>query len=568
MLIKNSESADLSNLLNTALNNLDYPSNRINSYVFLVEEALTVWREELDPDSELSFTRTDRGNDAFFEFTVKERKLDPFAKDAIINYEKPIRTMYDRLLSGIGTELRYSYRKGVNRITLRLPKTDIRDTLFRRLAISSILPCCFQHLVTCVVSNVGIIILGFLSSEAMSGVSFASQIVLIHTLFIQVAVGAVNSILSQFWGKRKGSSAIYAMWIAVAASTAVCFIEFIVCFFFPQQLIGLYTNIPELIQEGAAFLRIASVSFLFNSFCSIFYAFLRVTNQGAVATRIVLYSCVLNIAVNLLLVFGLFGLPKLGTVGSGIAMTVGVLFQFILCLARYIKIKPSFYNSGDEINSSHIIKTFFKNALPIFMQTSVYLVGVNFIAAAIGRIDAEIIAAYSLVNNVFSYIFSVKDACGEATGILAGLQLGRKHFEEAKYENSLLRKLALKLSFASVLTMFVTVFLLQFLPIKLDDASKQYLLPLSVFFGINGMFGFQNVVSTNAMFAGGIARPVFFIDAANALFVSVPISLLSIKLNCFAPMLLLFLCKIDETVTFIPKLLAARQGKWLRNIVE
>ena len=568
MLIKNCESLDLSNLLHTALENLDYPSKRINNYVFLIEEALAQWREELDADSELTFTRADRGNDAVFEFSVSGPPCDPFAKDAIINYEKPIRTMYDRLLSGIGTELRYSYRKGVNKITLRLPKTDVRDTLFRRLALSSFFPFALQALIINFASNIGIIVLGFLSAKAMSGVAFASQIVLIHSMLIGAATGSVNSILSQLWGKRKGSSAIYAMWVTVAFSTLICLVEFFVCFFLPKQMIGLYTNLPALIEEGAAYLKIASISFLFNSFCNVFYAFLRVTNQGKVVTKIVLAGCLLNLTLNLLLVFGFFGLPKLGAAGSGVAMTAGVLLQFVLGLLYYRKIRSSFFNASDEIDRKHIIQVFFKNAVPIFLQVAIYLVGTNFVAAAIGRVNEDVIAAYSFVVAINSYLLCMKNGCQDTSGILSGLQLGRNHFEDAKYEHDLLCRYAVYVGIVMVVLLSAIVFLGQLLPVDLDDAARRYLIPITLAIAINNVFGLQNVTNNAALYAGGQARTIFCIDGANSLLLALPLALLSINLNCFAPVLLIFLAKMDELVTFVPKMLAAKRGKWLKNIVE
>ena len=561
MQIKNCESDDLSNLIYEALNNLNYPSERINHYVLLIEEALMTWKAKLSGESELSFTRSDRGNDAVFEISVKGEKCDPFAEDVIIHYEKPIRTMYDRLLSGIGAELRYSYRRGVNKITLRLPKSDIRDTLFRRTAMSSFVPFALQALIINIVSNMGIIILGFLSSDAMSGVSFASQIVLIHTMLISAATGSVNSILSQFWGRRKGSSAIYAMWVAVFFSTAICLLEFVVCFFFPQQLIGLCTNIPELIREGAAYLKIASFSFLFNSFCNVFYAFLRVTNQSRTVTKIVLAGCVVNFALNLLLVFGRLGLPRLGAAGSGIAMTAGILVQTVLCVIYYIRIKPSYFNAADEIDRPHIIRVFFKNALPIYLQHAIFLVGANFTAAAVGHIDADVIAAYSFANAVNAHLLCAKDAGQNVSGILSGLQLGRNRFEDAKYEHTLLNKLAVKLGVVVALLMFVVIFLSRFLPLNLSAAARQHLFPVALALAVNDMFALQNVVNNAALYAGGEARSIFYIDAVNSLLLAVPFSLISIEFNCFAPVLVIFLINLDEELTFFPKMLAAKKGK-------
>ena len=119
-----------------------------------------------------------------------------------------------------------------------------------------------------------------------------------------------------------------------------------------------------------------------------------------------------------------------------------------------------------------------------------------------------------------------------------------------------------------MLALIAIVFLSRFLPLKLDAASRRYLLPIACFFALDGVFGFRNVLNNSTLYAGGQGRAVFRVDSVFALLYNVPLALVSIKLNCFAPMLMLFLCKIDEVITFMPKMLNVRKGKWLRNIVE
>lgn len=568
MLLRNLESQDVSNLLDEALRNLGYPSARIHHYVFLVEEALRVWREELSSESELCFTRTDRGNDVFFEWSIKERRLDPFSKEAVTDYDKPIRTMIDRLLSGIGTELRYSYRKGTNRITLRLPKTNARDTLFKRTAMASILPFSIQYLIINLAANMGVLVLGFLSSQAMAGASFACQILAFHTLFIDVAVGAVNSIISQFWGKRNGSAALYAMRTAAVFSAILCVAEFFICFFFPRQCIGIYTDFPELIEEGAVYLKVVSPSFLFNSFCCTFYAFLRITGHEYTALKILLAGCILNFLLNLLLVFGLFGLPALGTAGAAVGMAVGICLQFLLCVITYRKIRPSFVSPDDEVNRPLIRKVFFKNALPIFLQYGAYMIGVTFIAAAVGRLDADVIAAYAFVNAVNVQLMCTLNATGDTSAILSGLQLGRNHFEDAVYEHRLYCRLTTRIALFVGAALLTCILLSSFLPLKLSSEARRYLVPIALFFAVNDLFGLQNYANSGALYAGGEARIITLIDAAVYLLILVPLSLLSIRLELFAPLMLIFLCKTDEALTYLPKVLAVRKGKWLKNIVE
>jgi len=570
MQLKNFESDDLSNLLDLGLQNLNYSTEKITHYVFLIEEALMKWKAELDPLSELTFRREDTDRDVVFNFSLKERKVDPFSKEALAEFDRPIRSMHDRLLSGIGSELTYRYRNGMNCIILRLPKTGVDDTLFKRTAISLIIPFALQILVQNIASNVDILMLGFLSSDAMSGVSFASQIVFLHTFMIMAVSSAVTSLISQLWSKRRGSSAVYAFRVAVIFSSALCLLEFILCFCFPEKLMSLYTDIPELITQGGRYLKIVSFSFLFDSFYAIFYAFLRVLGERTVVTKLIVWGCVVNVLLNLFLIFGFCGLPRMGASGAAVATLVSVLFQFVFAALYYVR-NRKYYCSDAVVNRNdkeNIRKVFFSNAVPIFLQYGVFIVGVNFCTAAIGRMNADIIAAYSFINAINAHLLCAKEGCAQASGILNGIQLGNNQFEEAKHNQRLLNGIGYKIGTAVVLLLFVIVFVGQCLPVKLTPLAKQYLLPFTLIIGLNSFCGFQTGIDNGALYSGGQARALFYIDLVNTLLVCIPVSLLSIKTGCFAPILLIFLCKSNELLIILPKKWCVRQGKWLKNMVE
>ncbi len=569
MKIQNCESDDISNLLHMSLLNLGYSKKKITQYVLLIEEALAKWKSDLNPESELCFTREDTKEDAVFVFSVKERKLNPFSRETVAEYDKPIRTMYDKLLIGVGTELKFRYRHGVNEIVLRLPKHNIMDTLFNRTAISFLITFALQIIVQNIASNIDILMLGFKSSSAMSGVSFASQLVLIHTLIFMALTGAVSSLFSQLYGQRKSSSVLYALKLAVIVVFLFNTVEFFACFLFPEKLMGLYTDIPELISEGSRYLKIVSFSFLLEAFYVVFYAFLRVIDKRSVVTKLLVAGCVVNVVLNALLIFGLSGIPSLGVTGAAIATVAASLVQFVLSVVYYFRNRKLFFFDTDNkaVDKKNICRAYFKNAAPTLAQHIVYLVGLNFMTAAVGRLNADIIAAYSFINTINSYIFSIKDGCGQVTTILTGIELGKNNFEGAKHNGALMKKLGVKLGLLNIFALFVLVFLLQILPFKLSDASKLYLLPLTIITSINAFFGYMNNINNGMLYVGGEARFISIVDAVYALCISLPISLIAINTGFFAPMVLLILSKIDEIITSFPKKLGVDNGKWLRNIV-
>jgi len=557
-------------MLYLSISNLGYPKKSVNHYVLLLEEALLVWKDKLDPNSELRFERTDTRKDAVFTFSVADRKLDPFSKETVSEYQKPIRTMYDKLMSGIGTELKYRYRRGKNIISLRLPKQNAHDTLFNRTAMGLIAAFSLQLLLQNIASNIDVLMLGFLSSDAMSGVAFASQIVLIHSLLLIALTNTSSAMFSQLYGQRKTNSVIYSLRLSVIAALALNLVEFLLCFFMPTKLLGLYTDIPELIYEGAKYLKIVSVAFLMNSFYVVFFSFLQVIDKQKVVTRMIAVGCAVNLLINAVLIFGLMGIPSLGTVGAAIATVAASFIQLAMCAVYYIKNKKLLFYDTDNstVDKVGIRKVFFSSAPTIVLQYSLYLVGLNFMTAAIGRLNADIIAAYSFVITVNSYLYSVKEGCGKVASILTGVQLGRNNFDGAKHNRGLLRKLGAKMGLANMIALVILVFALQLLPLQLSADARQYLLPLTAITCANAFFGYQNNINNGVLYSGGDARSVFIVDTVNALCVSLPIAVLSIKTACFAPLLLLFISRMDEIITALPKMLCANRDKWLRNIID
>ena len=92
-----------------------------------------------------------------------------------------------------------------------------------------------------------------------------------------------------------------------------------------------FTNDAELIELGASYLRIISVSYLCWSISEIYLAVLRSIERVRTSTALNVTALMLNIFLNAVFVYGWFGAPKLGIRGVALATSISRAVQLVLC---------------------------------------------------------------------------------------------------------------------------------------------------------------------------------------------------------------------------------------------
>lgn len=135
-----------------------------------------------------------------------------------------------------------------------------------RLAI----PIVLQNLVTTAVSSADVIMLGFVSQDALAAGSLASQIMFILNLVYAGIFSGVVMLAAQYWGKKDTRIIGRIMGIAMRLSILVSAVFFVLACFFPSLLMRVFTNDETLIATGISYLRVVSFSYLFMSVSCIY----------------------------------------------------------------------------------------------------------------------------------------------------------------------------------------------------------------------------------------------------------------------------------------------------------
>ena len=107
-------------------------------------------------------------------------------------------------------------------------------------------------------------------------------------------------------------------------------------FFCPEIMMGIFTKDQELIRLGTTYLRYMGVTYLCWGILEIYLAVLRSIGQVKISMSLNVLAFSLNIILNAVFIFGLFGAPKLGVEGVALATMISRIVELIGCFVASI----------------------------------------------------------------------------------------------------------------------------------------------------------------------------------------------------------------------------------------
>lgn len=150
--------------------------------------------------------------------------------------------------------------------------------------------------------------------------------------------------------------------------------------------------------------------------------------------KIYMLALPINALLNYILIFGKFGLPRLGGIGAGVA--TGITFWILLGMFIMVLKKLEAFKSYDVVGMIRPVKAQVREYLQIgvpmgvsiFMESSIFGVVALFIA----KFGTEVIAAHQAALNFSSLIYMIPLSFSLALTIVIGVEAGAKKWQEAK----------------------------------------------------------------------------------------------------------------------------------------
>ena len=202
---------------------------------------------------------------------------------------------------------------------------------FYKNVFALVLPMALQNLINVGVTSADVIMLGKVGEIALSSSSLAGQIYFILSLILFGLTSAAAVITSQYWGKKDIDTIEKVLGIALQFGVVLGLVFCAVSQMMPETLMKIFTSEPEVIESGAAYLKIVSWSFPLASGTLVFLNIMRSVEKVIISTVVYLVSLIFNVIFNAVFIFGLFGAPKLGAMGVAMATSISRMIELIGC---------------------------------------------------------------------------------------------------------------------------------------------------------------------------------------------------------------------------------------------
>jgi len=427
-----------------------------------------------------------------------------------------------------------------------------------------------QNVIVCFVGLVDNIMIGAYSQDALSGVALANQV----QFLLQMIMGGVGEgmavLAAQYWGTRRVEPIKRVVAIALDAAILLGSVFFMAAQLCPEWILGLLTADQGAIAEGTKYMRIVSFSYVFFGASMVLVASQRSIENVRVGMMASLTGLAVNISLNWILIFGRFGMPRMGVAGAAVATLLarmaecGVAAFYTYRMDRKLAIRLKQFFQVDR----QMLRDFFRVAMPVVCSGASWGIAQGIQTSILGHMGSSAIAANSIANSLFQVVSVVAYGLSSASGVIIGKAVGGDDLDHLKgYVNSL-QLMFLGVGAVSGLTLFafrdVVLNAYAVSPEALSMA-RSFMNVLSI--TIVGT-AYQVSCLTGIVRGGGNTKFVFYNDLVFQWCIVLPLSMLAAYVWKLGPVWVFFLLKSDQLSKCLIAVWQVNSYRWIRKVTR
>lgn len=444
-----------------------------------------------------------------------------------------------------------------------------KDRDFYRKIYQLVTPIVVQNILSAAVGSADVIMLNYVGQSAISAVSLATQYTNILFMFYYGLGSGATMLCAQYYGKGEYEPIRVIQGAAMRISLIASVVFALAAMFIPELMMRVYTKDAELISLGVTYLRYMSITYICWGILEIYLSILRSIGEVKVSMILNILAFVLNIILNAVFIFGLFGAPRMGVAGVALATMLSRMVQLIGCFVvsmrqKKIKLKFQYMFKKNKL----LMQDFIRLSLPALGNEIIWGLAFSMYSAIMGHMGSDVVAANSLVTVVRNFSSTVCFGVGSGGAILLGNIIGRNQMEEAKECASKILKLAVITgAIGGVVILLVSPFVLEFA--SLTETAHRYLKYMLLINSYYIMGGAVNATLIAGVFrAGGDSRFGFVCDIIDMWVYAIPLGFIAAFVLKLPVMVVYFLLCTDEFVKWPWVFKHYRSMKWLKNITR
>lgn len=446
---------------------------------------------------------------------------------------------------------------------------DFDIKMFMRAVFTIAFPIALQNLMSTTASMVDTIMIGSQGELAVAAVGICSQI---NSLFFSSYFGFAGGALlffAQYWGAKDTKGINRTFGISACFMLLVAIIFEAVAIINPAFILRIYTDKEAIIAMGMPYLRIFGFSAPFVVLVMIMNFFLRSTERVKAPLLCSIAGIIVNVTLNWLLIFGRFGLPKMGIAGAAVGTLCAQLLNFILLFIYIMRDQETVKLRLKEMFGwgEGFIGTYFIKSFPIIMNELFYGIGQMLINIVIGHQDESAIAAMAAFRVLEGFVFAFFGGLADASAVVVGKEVGSGHHMKGYQYVKGFSVLCPAITFTIVLIFFsINQPLLALFGLGEQALHYgKYMLLIYLFFGA---IRTCNYIMNSCYRAGGESVYGTVLEIICLFTLSVPVTWI-VGMVLKLPFLAVFACVYtDEILRLIFEIRYTRSCKWVKPVTE
>ena len=352
-------------------------------------------------------------------------------------------------------------------------------------------------------------------------------------------------------------------------TTAISLIFTLSALLIPGMLMRIFTNDPVLIRGGSLYLRVIAVSYLLTGISQMYLCILKNSGRAAKSSMISATSVVVNIFINAVLIYGLFGMPRMEIAGAALATVTARIIEVTWCVLEtvgkdQVKLRAKYLRRDDPV----LRRDFWKYTTPVICNEIVWGTGFSMYSVIMGHLGSDAVAANSIASIVKNLAGCFCMGLGNGGGIMVGNELGAGKLEKAKEYGRRLCHLSVSSGIVSGLV------LLAFSPLILRAANlsvtaEGYLKGMLLICAYYMIGRSVNGVTISGIFcAGGDSKFGLYCDCISMWCIMVPLGLIAAFVLKLPVLAVYFIISLDEFVKIPAVYLNYKKYRWVKDLTE
>ncbi|MDN2717097.1 MATE family efflux transporter [Janthinobacterium sp. SUN120] len=316
---------------------------------------------------------------------------------------------------------------------------------------------------------------GHTNPEELAAVSLGAAIWSIVLVTVSGIMMAINTLVAHEIGAARHDRVPHivrqSLWKALLVGLVACLLTNMAALVFDHLMLE-----PHVAAKAKLFVHIISCALPPFAAYRALYGYSTSINQTKPVMVIALAALGINILVNYLLIYGHWGMPKMGGVGCAVATTCCV-WMMLLAMLAWIKIAPAYratypftHWEGPQLSS---IGPMLRLGLPIGVTYFAEVSAFGVISLLVARFGVIQVSAHQIALNFSSVVFMVPLTFGIALVTRVGHAVGEANLRRARFISWV--GVAMSLTAAIVSATVITVFRHQIAQAYTSDPQVQAL---------------------------------------------------------------------------------------------